>query len=208
LVILFILFAFYVVGDILTTIWLIDKHPQGIEGELNPLGILLFLGHGVFGLVIPKILIFIAISVMTIIIDFHYSLNKRAQVASNFSILGLMAWSIIAVTINVMLVYALSLSEGSYESLFLLRIYIVIFAITLGGLIILPKFIPLTLTLVEILFAIIVAVGPIAFSPGIYEFLIGQNIMTLIGYAVSMSGIVGLIIFSMNRLYKHLVQVS
>ena len=34
-----ILFLAFVVGDLVTTIWLIENYPGGIEGESNPWGV-------------------------------------------------------------------------------------------------------------------------------------------------------------------------
>ncbi|MGI0081859.1 MAG: hypothetical protein ACREAG_00950 [Nitrosopumilaceae archaeon] len=203
LVILGVLFVFYVVGDLMTTIWLINKHPAGILGEINPFGIMLYSGHGIFGLIIAKVLVFIAISLMALIIEFHWADNRNVILVSNFTILGLMAWSIVAVTVNVLIVYMLSLQQGTYESVFLLRLYVIIFFITLGGLILTPKFVPSSLGVVEVILAAVVILGPFVFSPSLYNFLVVQDIKNLIIYAVSNIGLISIMIYTMNKLYKH-----
>jgi len=60
IVILGILFVFYVIGDIATTLWLISNHPEGIAAESNPLGIYLYTQQGVYGIMTAKLLVFIA----------------------------------------------------------------------------------------------------------------------------------------------------
>lgn len=203
LVILGILFVFYVVGDLMTTAWLVAKHPTGITGESNPLGILIYTQQGLFGLITTKLIAFIAISLMALIIEFYYRDVKNVMLASQFSILGLMALSLIVVSVNVLLIYTLSLQEGSYESTFLLRVYLVIFGVTLAGLIIMPKFVPRSLGIAESVLAIIVILGPLGFSPGVYQFLLNDDIVNFLVYIAINVGIIGLMIYGMNHLYKH-----
>ena len=133
IVMLGILFVFYVIGDITTTLWLISNHPIDIAAESNPLGIYLYTQQGVYGIIAAKLFVFIAISLMAILIEYHYKHEKKVVLVSNYSILALMALSLIVLTVNVMMIYTLSLQEGSYESTFLFRTYIVMFAMTLGG---------------------------------------------------------------------------
>lgn len=208
LVILGILFCFYVAGDLTTTVWLIDKHPEGIIGESNPVGILIYTQKGVLGLILAKLVIFIAFSVLAIIIEFHYKHDRRSMLISNLSTLGLMAWSIIVVSVNVLLIYTLSLQAGSYESVFLPRIYMVFFTITLTGLIILPKFVPTYLGKIEILLAAVVILGPLALSPGLYQFLLNDNVTNFVIYLGLNVGVIILMIYGMNRLYKHIIPIK
>lgn len=205
LVILGVLFCLYVVGDLTTTIWLINKHPEGILGESNPFGILIYTQQGVLGLILTKLLVFIAFSVLAMIIEFHYKHDKRSMIISNLSTLGLMAWSIIGVSVNVLLIYTLSLQAGTYESIFLPRIYMVFFTITLAGLIILPKFVPAYLGKIEILLAAVVILGPLVFSPGLYQFLLNDNVTNFVIYLGLNVGVIILMIYGMNRLYKHVL---
>ncbi|MGQ0376381.1 MAG: hypothetical protein ACT4OW_02615 [Nitrososphaerota archaeon] len=205
LIILGILFVFYDAGDLMTTVWLVAKHPGGITGESNPLGILIYTQQGIFGLITAKLMVFIAISLMAIIIEFHYKDVKNVVLVSHFSILGLMALSLIVVTVNVVLIYTLSLQEGSYESTFLLRVYLVILGVTLAGLFLLPKFVPGSLGIVEAVLAIVVILGPLGFSPGMYQFLLNDNIVNFTAYIAINIGIIGLMIYGMNRLYKHIL---
>lgn len=202
-----ILFVFYVVGDLLTTIWLIEKSPKGIGGELNPIGVMVYSEHGIFGLIFFKLIIFIALSLMVLIIEFHYGNQPRIIAVANYTILALMAWSIIAVTVNVLLVYVYSLEQGTYESAFLLRLYIVLFGVTLAGLILLPKFYPRTLGIVEVILAAVIILGPFAFSPRIYQPLI-ENPIRLLIYGGLIVGIAALMIYSIHRLYTQIYRKS
>lgn len=200
-----ILFLFYVIGDLVTTIWLVGHHPEGIGGESNPLAVLLYTQQGVFGLIFAKVIVFMAIATMIMILEFHYSHIKKIMMISNFTILGLMAWSLIIVTVNMLLIYTLSLSEGTYESEFITKTYLVIFAVSFAGLILVPKFIPSSLGKIELMLGAMVMFGPFAFSPGLYQFLLDQSILNLAFYVGINAGIIGLMIFSMNRLYKYVI---
>ena len=108
IVILGILFVFYFVGDLITTIWLIDIHPRGIEGESNPLGVLIYNDNGVFGLIFVKLILFIGIVVSTIVVESLFKSKKWMRAISKYAILGLVAWSVIVVANNVSLIYSLS----------------------------------------------------------------------------------------------------
>ena len=205
IVILGILFIFYVVGDTATTLWLISNHPEGVAAESNPLGVYLYTQQGVYGIMTAKLLVFLTISLMTILIEYHYKHEPKVVLVSNYSILALMALSLIVLTVNVMMIYTLSLQEGSYESTFLFRTYIVMFAMTLGGLILLPKFVPSTLGIVEIILIFVVILGPLAFSPGIYQFLLANNVVNFGAYIGANVGIIATMIYGMNRLYKQII---
>ena len=205
IVMLGILFIFYVIGDIATTLWLISNHPRDIAAESNPLGIYLYTQHGFYGIMTAKLLVFIAISLMAILIEYHYKHEKKVVLVSNYSILALMAISLIVLTVNVMMIYTLSLQEGSYESTFLFRTYVVMFAMTLGGLILLPKFVPSTLGIVEIILIFVVLLGPLAFSPGIYQFLLANNVINFGAYIGANVGIIATMIYGMNQLYRQII---
>jgi hypothetical protein len=203
IIILAVLFAFYVAGDVMTTIWLIERHPKGIAGELNPLGAVLYTGYGLFGIIISKVLVFIVVSVAAMIMEYNYPHDRIVISATRFSILGLMAWSLIAVTVNVLMVYVLSLEQGTGESAFLLRLYVILFSITLAGLIVAPMLVRSSLGIVEIILGGVVILGPLLFSPGLYQHLLAQNVMNMIIYLVSMIGIAAMMILSIERLYKY-----
>ena len=142
---------------------------------------------------------------MAILIEYHYKHETKVVLVSNYSILALMALSLIVLTVNVTMIYTLSLQEGSYESTFLFRTYVVMLAMTLGGLILLPKFVPNTLGIVEIILIFVVFLGPMAFSPGIYRFLLANNVVNFSAYIGANIGIIAMMIYGMNRLYKQII---
>lgn len=205
IVILGILFVFYVIGDVATSLWLISNHPEGIAAESNPLGIYIYTQQGVYGIITAKLLVFIAISLMAILLESNYKHETKVMLVSNYSILALMALSLIVLTVNVMMIYTLSLQDNSYESTFLFRTYVVMFAMTLGGLILLPKFVPNTLGIVEIILIFVVILGPLAFSPGIYQFLLANNVVNFGAYIGANVGIIAMMIYGMNRLYRQII---
>ena len=205
LTILGILFGFYVVGDLFSTMWLIANYPGGIQGESNPLGLVIYNGQGIAGIIATKLVAFIAISVTAIILEFHYKHEKRVMAVVNFTILALMAWSLIVVTANVMLIYELSLNNNTYESVFLHQTYFVILAVIIGLLILLPRVWSESLGTVEIILAVTIIAGPLALSPGLYQHLLMEGNHTLFTYITAIVGIVGLIIYSMRRLYKRII---
>ena len=152
-----------------------------------------------------KLLVFIAISLMAILIEYHYKHETNVVLVSNYSILALMALSLIVLTVNVLMIYALSLSEGSYESTFLFRTYVVMFAMTLGGRILLPKFVPNSLGIVELILIFVVLLGPLAFSPGIYQLLLANSTVNFSAYIGAPIGIIATMIYGMNHLYKQII---
>jgi len=106
-VILVLLFGFYVVGDLTSTIWLIDNNPDGIKGESNPLGVLIYNEQGAFGLIFSKIILFLGISFSVIITESYFKREKWMNLIRNSTIIGLLAWSLIVVSINTSLIYSI-----------------------------------------------------------------------------------------------------
>ena len=119
LVMLGILFLAFVVGDLTTTIWLINNYPGGIEGESNPWGVLLFSLEGVTGMIFVKIAVFLVLTTSVIMMEYFYKHDKNVMRISHYTIIGLTGWSLIIVTINVMIMYILSMQGRSLESEFL-----------------------------------------------------------------------------------------
>jgi len=205
LVILGVLFGFYVVGDLTTTIWLIANYPGGIIGESNPLAATIYDADGVSGMITSKVLFFMLISVTALILESYYNHEKRVMLGINFSILGLIAWSLIVVTTNVILIFDLSMQTNSYESEFLMKVYPVLLGIILSILIIMPKFIPKSLGKVEILLIVTVLLGPAVLSPGLYQHLFNEDLVLILTFLAVSAGIVGLLIYVMRRLYTRII---
>lgn len=205
LVILGVLFAFYVVGDLTTTIWLISNYPDGIVGESNPIAIVIYDTDGISGMITSKVLFFMLISVTALILESYYNHEKMVMLGINFSILGLIAWSLIVVTTNVILIFDLSMQTNSYESEFLMKVYPVLLGIILSILIIMPKLIPKSLGKVEILLIVTVLLGPAVLSPGLYQHLFNEDLVLILTFLAVSAGIVGLLIYVMRRLYTRII---
>lgn len=107
--ILGILFSVYVVGDLTTTIWLIQHYPGGIEGESNPLGGFIYLQIGIFGLIFIKITMFLIISTSVFTIKILYKNERKVVSIIKYSIHGLIGWSSIIVTVNIIQITRLAL---------------------------------------------------------------------------------------------------
>jgi len=205
LVILGVLFAIYVVGDLTTTIWLVSNFPGGIEGEWNPLASVIYNENGISGMIASKVIFFIFLSTVAILLESFFYHEKKVMLAINFSILGLIALSLIVMTTNVLLIFELSLQNGSYETKFLTQVYILFLGVIMAILIIIPKFLPKSLGKAEIVLMIAVFLGPTLFSPGLYNQLAGGDLYIILAYLGISAGTVGLLIFGMNRLYKRII---
>ncbi|MFB5620865.1 MAG: hypothetical protein ACE5RC_07030, partial [Nitrosopumilus sp.] len=186
------------------TIWLINNYPGGIEGESNPLGVLIYEEQGFFGIIFAKISVFMILSAMVIIIEYLYKHEKKIMPIVYYTIIGLTGWSLIVVTVNVMLMYLMSLQGGLVEAEFLPKLYAVLFAMTFGFLIIVPKFYPAELKKVELILAAVVLLMPMAIVPGIYQNILLQDIFVTIVYFGAIAGIIATMILTMNKLYKNI----
>ena len=107
--ILGILFSVYVVGDLVTTIWLIQYYPGGIEGESNPFGGFIYSQIGIFGLIFTKITMFLIISTSVFTIKILYKNERKMASIIKHSIHGLIGWSSIIVTVNIIQITRLAL---------------------------------------------------------------------------------------------------
>ncbi len=67
IVMLGILFLAFVVGDLVTTMWLIENYPGGIEGESNPWGVLIFSAEGITGMIFVKLGVFMILATSAIL---------------------------------------------------------------------------------------------------------------------------------------------
>lgn len=205
LVMLGVLFAIYVVGDLTTTIWLIANYPGGIEEEWNPFASSIYNQWGISGMILSKVMYFIFLSTTVLILESLFSHEKKVTLATNFAILGLIALSLIVLTTNVLLIFQLSLNDGSYETKFLTQVYAIFLGLILAILIIMPKFLPKSLGKVEISLMVAVLLGPVLFSPGLYKHLAGDELYVILSYLGISVGTVGLLIFGMNRLYNRII---
>jgi len=142
IVILVVLFLTFVIADLVTTVWLINNYPGGIEGESNPWGVLLYSTEGIAGMIFVKLAVFLIVTTSAIVMEIFYKHDKNVMRISRYTILGLTGWSLIIVTVNVMIMYMLSMQAGAHEIEFMPKLYGVMFGMIFAFLVVLPKFYP------------------------------------------------------------------
>ena len=203
IVVLGILFLAFVVGDLVTTMWLIENYPGGIEGESNPWGVLIFSAEGITGMIFVKLGVFMILATSAILMEYFYKHDKNIMRISHYTVIGLTGWSLVIVTVNVMIMYMLSVQSNVYEMDFLPKLYGVMFGMIFAFLVVLPKFYPKDLKTIQISLAILTIFFPIAFVPELYQDLFNHKdtliTITFIGTMVSM---IAVMIIATNRLYK------
>jgi len=202
IVILTILFLAFVVGDLTTTIWLINNYPGGIEGESNPWGVLLYNTEGIAGMIFVKLMVFGLLSASAIIMEMFYKHEKNIMRISRYTILGLTGWSLIIVTVNVMIMYMLSMQVQVHEVEFLPKLYGVMFGMIFAFLVILPKFYPKDLKTIQVSLAILTVFFPIAFVPELYQNILLQDSLITVTFFGTIAAIVSIMMIVTNKVYK------
>lgn len=202
IVILVILFMAFVIGDLTTTVWLINNYPGGIQGESNPWGVLLYNSEGIGGMIFVKLAVFMTLSASTILMELFYKHDKNIMRISRYTILGLTGWSLIIVTANVMIMYMLSMQANAHEVEFLPKLYGVMFGMIFAFLIILPKFYPKDLKTIQIALSVLVVFFPIAFVPEIYQNVMNQDALLTVTFFGTICAMISIVIIATNRLYK------
>lgn len=202
LTILTILFFAFVLGDLMTTIWLVDNYPGGIDGESNPLGTAIFSSNGVLGMIVAKIAVFSILATSVIMMEYLYKNNKNVMRISHFTLLGLTGWSLVIVTINVMLMYFLSAQGGMRELDFLTNLYGVMFGMIFAALVVLPKFYPKDLKTIQISLAILTVFFPIAFVPELYMNVFLKDSFLAITLFGTIAAMIAVMVIATNKVYK------
>jgi len=202
IVMLGILFLAFVVGDLVTTIWLINNYPGGIEGESNPWGVLLFSSEGIAGMIFVKLGVFVLLASSAILMEYFYKHEKNIMRISHYTIIGLTGWSLVIVTVNVMVMYMLSVQSSVYEMEFLPKLYGVMFGMVFAFLVVLPKFYPKDLKTIQITLAILTIFFPIAFVPEIYQNIFLHDTLITVTFVATMISMITVMIIATNRLYK------
>jgi len=202
IVILVILFMAFVIGDLTTTVWLINNYPGGIQGESNPWGVLLYNSEGIGGMIFVKLAVFMTLAATTILMEFFYKPDKNVMRIIHYTILGLTGWSLIIVTANVMIMYMLSMQGATHEVEFLPKLYGVMFGMIFAFLVILPKFYPKDLKTIQIALSVLVVFFPIAFVPEIYQNVMNQDALLTVTFFGTICAMISIVIIATNRLYK------
>jgi len=202
IVILVVLFLAFVVADLTTTVWLINNYPGGIQGESNPWGVWLYSTEGIAGMIFVKIAVFLIVATSAIVMEVFYKHDKNVMRISRYTILGLTGWSLIIVTVNVMIMYMLSMQGNVHEIEFLPKLYGVMFGMIFAFLVVLPKFYPKDLKTIQIALSILVIFFPIAFVPEIYQNIFLQDALITVTFFGTLGAIVSITIITTNKFYK------
>lgn len=93
-----IIFIFYVVGDYITTIIAIDVSPLGINGETNPIAVMLYTNYGSTSLFMLKLLGFTILTAISLLL---INKNQQTKHIIRRALFGFSIFSIVIVSINV-----------------------------------------------------------------------------------------------------------
>jgi len=108
LILLGILFLSYVVGDYITTAWLIHNDPVGINNESNPVASTLYRTFGHPGLLVVKLAAFIAIGSVVYFVEMKFPWQPRINKLKKLVVLVLIGYSLIVLTNNMYAIFTLS----------------------------------------------------------------------------------------------------
>jgi hypothetical protein len=108
LVLLGILFLSYVVGDYITTAWLIHNDPVGIDNETNLVASTLYKSFGHPGLLIVKLAAFIAIGGVVYFVEMKFPWQPRINRLKKFVVLALIGYSLVVLANNMYAIFTLS----------------------------------------------------------------------------------------------------
>jgi len=178
LVSLILLYSLFVVGDILTTFWLINYYPGGISGEANPFAYLLFKRYGYLGMIISKTMVFLVSSTIFIILYGKYSKIKWFKEALEIIILGLTGLSAIVIVNNLFSIVAISVFIYGSKPVWLLKVLISILSIVIVGAVSLMIF-KNTLYVAESVIGSTISIFPLIFWPDIDPVMYLTYIITL-----------------------------
>ena len=116
-IILLLLFLFFVILDIASTLWLILNSPGGIANESNPLGVMLYQQQGIVGLMLPKFGVFAVFAGMMIYFTVKFSKISWFGELSYVLVLSQMAVSLVVVFNNFVAVLATLFVKGVWPIL-------------------------------------------------------------------------------------------
>ena len=172
--VLLILYVVYVVGDMVTTRWLVMNDPLGIAHEGNPLGRFLYLNHGFLGLTMLKLAIFIALTLVVLITEARYRHISWFRELTETTLLGMLSYSTITLMNNSYAIIMINRQVGStdIEALYpLFKVIALICSILLNAMILRIRGIGGTLRYIELILGTIVVAGPLLFYRLLLDFL-------------------------------------
>lgn len=95
----------FVIGDYITTTWIINNE-GGVYREANPFVASLYIDYGYNGLLVAKIATFLMIGAAAYLIDMKFC--RRLDRLKNWAFLVLIAFYMVVVLNNTLVIYALS----------------------------------------------------------------------------------------------------
>lgn len=133
LVLLILFYFLFVLGDVLTTFWLIRYYPGGITGEMNPFAHLIFMRYGYLGMFLSKAIVFLVSSTVFIILYNMYSRLSWFREALEIMILGLSGLSSIVIVNNIFSIIVVSRFIYGSQPTWLLKTLIFILSMCIVG---------------------------------------------------------------------------
>ncbi len=201
---LLILFSIFVLGDIVTTVWLIHNDPSGISNEGNPFGALLYMKYGVIGLFLGKFIFFIPFSLTVLTLERRYAHVDWLCRANEIAILGLLAYSLVVFLNNFVAIIVLEAMKGwpfMLQILPVIRFFIIVFCLSLEvGILGLCGF-RSWLRRAEAIAGSILMVVPLLVYEPIYVFL-SESPLLLVAYMASLLTILGIALYITDEVIK------
>lgn len=191
--VLLILYVIYVVGDIFTTRWLVLNDPYGIAHEANPIGRLLYTAHGVLGLTVAKVGVFIALTLVVLFTEAKYRDIWWFRELTETTLLGLLSFSTITLMNNSYAIIMINMQVGSSDILALYPVFkgfALLFSILLNTMILRARGYGSMLRYAELVVGTIIVAGPLLFFQPLIEFL-SERLWLLLWYTLSIAVILG-----------------
>ncbi len=137
---LLLILIIFVIGDTITTSWLIYNDPSGLSNESNQFAILLYSKYGIGGLLLAKMMFFLPFSTLTIIAESKYHKIKWFHHSTEIILISLIAYSLVIFLNNLIAIIIISAFKGLLSLLQLLpvmNIFIIVLSVTVGAILIL-----------------------------------------------------------------------
>lgn len=164
LILLTFFYTTFVIGDVITTFWLIKFYPKGISGEINPMAHLIFQKYGYIGMLISKISFFIVSSTIFIALYKKYGYINWFKDALETTILGLSGLSILVIINNFFSILTTSTYIYGGPPIILLKILIFLLTIVIAEIGVMTLFRD-TLKSIQTLIGCTVAMAPLFIWP-------------------------------------------
>jgi len=202
---LFILSMVYIVGDLVTTAWLIFNDPGGILNETNPIGRYLYIKGGLQALVVGKLVAYIPLVILSLIFDSKYRDVIWFREVIETSLLGLLTYSMIIILNNLFAMYVITFTNSQMNMvsfLPVLRGLSFVISVTFSTLILRVLGVHDYTTRFEVYFGTIVLAGPLTLYRPLLNVLKG-NIWLFLSYIISVLTILGIFFYLLEESKKN-----